>query len=417
LATIPLSPPPLLYRYIAKEVFSPFWTALFVFTGILFLARALKLVELVVNKNVPAGDIILLFSYIIPRFLEVAIPMALLLAIIVAFGRLSHDSELVVLRAAGLSLKRLAIPVMLFAALAFFFSVIIAFWIRPWANHRLGLGLFDIAKNQASAGLVAGVFNELGQLTIYAERIESTGGNLDNVLIGDRRNPNLNRLFIAKHGKIISDQRRRAISLQLYDGSIAEGRGQDFTVTYFEINNISLPLSALVDDSSSRSGKRSSEMYLGELITALNTLKNLPALAPTDRENDLGESLAKYQVELHKRLALPFSCLCVALIAMALGIQPSRGGQTWSASTNVAIGIGLILFYYILIAVATALGEQMIAPAWLVMWAPNFLFACLGLYLFERMGSEQWMAVSQMLGEKLRWLFDKLKITSTEQPL
>ena len=409
------SRPPLLYRYIAREVYAPFLVALFVFTGILFLARSLKLVDLVVNKNVPAGDIILLFSYIIPRFLEVAIPMALLLAIILAFGRLSHDSELVVLRAAGLSLRKLAIPVLSFAGVALLLALTISFWIRPFANHRLGTGLFEIAKTQASAGLVSGVFNELGQLTVYAESIEENGEKLNNVIIGDRRDPNTSRLFIAKHGKIVSDKQRRSLSLQLYDGNISEGSGPSFTVTYFEVNNISLPQSALFDEASEQGGKGPDELTLGELLATINRLegvKDKPKNVVDSATQPKQERLAKYSVELHKRIAIPFSCLSVALIAMALGIQPSRGGQTWSASSNVALGITLILLYYVLFAVASALGEQEIAPAWLVLWIPNVLFASLGIYLFDRMGSEKWMAVSSTIGEFVGQVFERLRITS-----
>lgn len=406
----------LIHRYIIREVFSPFLTALFVFTGILFLARALKLVDLVVNKNVPAGEILLLFSYIIPRFLEVAIPMALLLAVIVAFGRLSHDSELVVLRAAGVSLKKLAIPVMLFAGIAFLVSILISFYIRPWANHRLGLGLFDIARTQASAGLVSGVFNELGTLTIYAENIEADGSKLDNVIMGDRRDPEVSRLFVAQHGKIVSDKRRRALTLQLYDGSISEGSGSNFTVTYFEVNNIQLPLSALMGEENARGGKQSEEMYIGELVSSMRNPQAATSLkAQTEDSNETEKQIARYQVELHKRLAIPFSSLCVALIAMALGIQPARGGQTWSASTSVAMGVTLILIYYGFFALATALGEQRVLPAWLVMWAPNVLFAAFGLFIFQRMGSERWMAVSQALVDNLTWLFEKLKFKPSGQ--
>ncbi len=394
--------PPLIYRYIAREVATPFIISLFVFTGILFLARALKLVELVVNKNVPAGDILLLFSYIIPRFMEVAIPMAMLLGIIVAFGRLSHDSELVVLRAAGLSLKKLAIPVLGFASIAVVLALVITLWLRPIANHRLGLGLFEIAKTQASAGLVSGVFNELGQLTVYAESIEGQGQKLNNVIIGDRSNPDISRLFIAKYGKIVSDPSRRSLSLQLYDGSISEGNGLNFTVTYFQVNSIKIPHSALLGDAATQGGKGADEMMLGELLRAANGV--------SDTQNLEKNSLAKYQVELQKRFALPISCLCIALIAMALGIQPSRSGQTWSASTSVAMGIGLILFYYILFAVVTAIGEKGNIPAWLIMWLPNVLFAFLGYYLFERMGSEKWMAVSQTVAESFSSLFERIRL-------
>jgi lipopolysaccharide export system permease protein len=100
---------------------------------------------------------------------------------------------------------------------------------------------------------------------------------------------------------------------------------------------------------------------------------------------------------------------------MALGIQPSRGGETWNASTNVALGLGLILLYYLMFAIASALGEQSLAPVWLVMWVPNVVFAGLGLFLFERMGSEKWMAVSQAFGESLTKVFSKLKFSSMGQ--
>ncbi|MCB0322963.1 MAG: LPS export ABC transporter permease LptF [Bdellovibrionales bacterium] len=406
-----MSLPPLIFRYVFREILTPFWITLFVFTGILFLGRSLKLVDLVVNRNVPASDMIILFSYIVPRFLEIALPMSLLLAVIVAFGRLSHDSELIVIRATGMSLKRLAVPVLLFSATVFAIAVLLSFWIRPWANHRLGVGMFEIAKTQASAGLVAGVFNEFGQLTIYAEGIEAHGEKLNNVIIGDRRDPEVNRIFIAQHGKILSDPWRRSLSLQLYDGSIAEGRGSNFTVTYFEINNISLPHSALLEERPAQGGKRASEMYVGELVSGINSLAG--ATERLDKEQR--RELAKHQVELHKRLALPFSCLCVAVIAMALGIQPARGSQASSASASVGLGIGLILLYYFMFAVADAIGEQGIVPAWLAMWTPNGLFALLGLYLFERMGSEQWMAVSQALADTLGRLPAKLRLSSQRQ--
>jgi len=95
----------ILDRYIVRELIVPFVLGLAVFTSILLIVRILKLVELVVNRGVPIGQVLRLFSYILPAFLEVTVPMALLLAILVAFGRLSSDSEIVALRAAGRSLE------------------------------------------------------------------------------------------------------------------------------------------------------------------------------------------------------------------------------------------------------------------------------------------------------------------------
>src|SRR5213078_4242488 len=102
-------------RYILREISVPFVLGLAVFTLILLIARILKLVEMVVNRGVPALQVLKLFSYILPAFLEVTVPMAVLLAVLVAFGRLSSDSEITALKTSGVSLYQLARPVALFA--------------------------------------------------------------------------------------------------------------------------------------------------------------------------------------------------------------------------------------------------------------------------------------------------------------
>ena len=102
-------------RYILREIFVPFALGLAVFTLILLIARILKLVEMVVNRGVPLLEVLKLFSYILPGFLEVTVPMALLLGVLVAFGRLSSDSEIIALKTSGISLYQLLHPVVSFA--------------------------------------------------------------------------------------------------------------------------------------------------------------------------------------------------------------------------------------------------------------------------------------------------------------
>lgn len=91
----------ILHRYIFREIGVPFALGLGVFTFVLLLARLLKLIELVVNRGVPVESVARIFLYLLPAFLEVTVPMAMLLAILVAFGRLSADSEITALRSSG----------------------------------------------------------------------------------------------------------------------------------------------------------------------------------------------------------------------------------------------------------------------------------------------------------------------------
>lgn len=382
---------PIIYRYVFKEIASTFLLAVVVFTAVLFLARSLRLVELIINKNVPLSDILTLFSYVIPGFLEIAIPMSLLLGVLLSFSRLSSDSELVVMRSAGVSFYQLAKPVLAFALLAFLATGGISLWLRPWSNHQLARGLFEIARVKASAGLTAGVFNEFGPLTIYAESVDDQSGKLQNVLISDRRSADISRNFIAKYGVIVSDPEERSLSLQLYQGSIQEGSGLNFNVTTFEVNSLKLPQSELLDTTEEKDGKKASEMFLNELNSALADPNLSTAKDPLKS--------ARYRVELHRRFSLPASVFCVALAAMALGVQPSRSGKSWGTTANIGLGIGMILFYYLLLAFCSALASYDYAPAWILLWIPNVIISVLGIFLFRQVGTERWQAVGQAFSE------------------
>ncbi len=383
--------PPILYRYILKELLTPFGVILFVFTGLLFLARSLRLVELIVNKTASLSDIIILFSYIIPQFLEMAIPMAFLLSIIIAFGRLSADSELVVMRSVGLSLSKLILPVALFAISVSVFSAGISLLVRPWANYQLGLGLFRLATAQASSGLIAGSFNEIGPLTIYAREVIDQGALLKDVIISDRRNPDSQRIFFANRARIQSNDETRTVLIQLFDGSMHEGTGSSLSQTEYALNSIRISESEMTDSDEAIKKKKISEMSTGELRDNINV-----TLARNETEID-GHSVPRMKVELHKRLVLPACCFSVALLALSLGIQPSRGGNRWGMTISFIAGIFFILAYYIFFALVSAISETGKFSVELLMWTPNFFFFILGAVLFRQVGTERWSAVTDTI--------------------
>ena len=155
---------------------TPFLLGLGVFTFILLIARLLKLIELVVSRGLPPLQILRLLGYLMPAFLEVTVPMAMLLAILVAFGRLSADAEMIAMRSSGVSLYQLAPPVITFVGIVTFMTAALARYARPWGNRALPHRLWDIARTRATAGLRPQVFNdEFPGLVIYAEQIDSRG--------------------------------------------------------------------------------------------------------------------------------------------------------------------------------------------------------------------------------------------------
>ena len=210
-----------LHRYVFREILVPFALGLGVFTFVLLLARLLKLIEMVVNRGIPFTTVARVFLYLLPAFLEVTVPMAMLLAILIAFGRLSADSEITALRSSGVSLYQLMPPVATFVLIVTIATAGLAWYGRPWGNRALRTAMWDIARTRATAGLKAQVFNdEFPGLIIYAEQIDTTADQLERVLISDERDAQQQNTVFAKSGYMITDTERETVTLRLLNGTI-----------------------------------------------------------------------------------------------------------------------------------------------------------------------------------------------------
>src|SRR6202046_1142568 len=121
----------ILDRYISKEIVAPFGLGVGLLTFALVTGRLLKLTEMVVNHGVSLGDVASLIGYIMPAFLEMTFPMAVLLGVLMGFGRMSGDREVIAARACGMSLYRLAMPGICFSLLIWGISSWLSFSVRP----------------------------------------------------------------------------------------------------------------------------------------------------------------------------------------------------------------------------------------------------------------------------------------------
>ena len=190
---------PIIDRYIAKEIVAPFALGVGLLTFALVTGRLLKLTEMVVNRGVTLGDVASLIGYIMPAFLELTFPMAVLLGVLMGFGRMSGDRELIAARACGMSLYRLAIPVLGFAIVIWAFSSWLSFSVRPWANSHLRDELYELTQTRSAVGLKDKVFNRnFPGLVIYVDHISAKDEVLHGVMISDARNPAQQNTIIAK---------------------------------------------------------------------------------------------------------------------------------------------------------------------------------------------------------------------------
>jgi len=365
----------IVHRYIFREILVPFLFGLSVFTFILLIARLLRLIELVVTRGVPVMNILKLLTYIMPAFLEVTVPMAMLLAILIAFGRLSADSEMVALRSSGLSLYQLIAPVAIFALLATAATAALSIWARPWGNRALKTALFDLARTRASAGIKPQVFNDdFPGLVIYAENIDATNDRLRHVLISDQRDNAQHNTIFAREGAMVSNPATQAVTLRLRDGFIHTSDGRQGTEyhTHFQFYDVNLDLRQMIEGARQRE-RDPKELTLGQLGRAIAA------------KRAAGLPFVPELVEYHRKFSIPFACVVFALVAVPLGVQPVRAAR----SRGFTLSLGMIFVYYVILSVGQALAEQTIVPAAVGLWLPNAIFAVLGAFLFARAARER----------------------------
>src|SRR3984893_6720718 len=235
--------PRIIDRYVAGEIIGPFVMGVGLLTFALVTGKLLKLTEMVVNHGVGLGQVMSLIGYIMPAFLELTFPMAVLLGVLMGFGRMSGDRELIAARACGMSLYRLAAPVLCFAFVIWAISSWFAFSVRPWANSHLRERLFELTQTRSSAGLKDKVFNRnFPGLVVYVDHISPEDEILHGVMISDARNPSQQNTIIAKNGIIVPDQAQQTITLRLFEGTVfgLEAANDTTHVTSFRIYDLNV---------------------------------------------------------------------------------------------------------------------------------------------------------------------------------
>jgi lipopolysaccharide export system permease protein len=322
------------------------------------------------------------FALILPAFLEVTVPMALLLAILLGFGRLASDSEIVALKTSGVSLYQMTRPVLVFMLLTSLATFAIAIWVRPWANGALREQLFEVVKSRVSAGFKEKVFNtDFPGLVLYIEEIEPGGNTLKGILISDSRNPQNRNTVIAKIGLLVPNEDAKTVTLRLLDGTIYGVGGQDnsFQKTDFTVYDVSL---ALTNFGEMRPREKDpKEMTLGELWNRIAERRTQHQ--PVNEE----------EIELQRKFSIPFACVVFTLVGVPLAIPPTRAVR----SRGFSLSLGLIFLYYIPMTVGQTLAQKGFIPVAFGLWLPNVAFLVLGVLLFRAAARETPLRAAERL--------------------
>ena len=381
---------PVLDRYIIRELISPFLFGGALFTFFLVIDRIYSLTELVITKGVPFHLVVQLLVFMLPSFMAHTLPMALLVAVLLAGGRLAGDLEIIAFKAAGVSTFRLFRPVLAAALLITAVTASLTLVINPMANQEFQRQLFKILQARATSGLAERVFNPtFGDVIIYVEDVSASQVALRGLLVSDERDTKISRIITAREGRLLTDEANRRITLRLINGAVSEAdvlpaapavpatnlkvmrppasgaaSAARYRLTNFSIYDMSLSVDSPLK-SPSKADKPEKDLSLVELEARIAESKG-------DRLTQ-----AAYKVEWHKRFAVPLAALVFALVAFPLAVRSHRGGRSIALVGSLVI----LVAYYVVLTSLEGPALRTRVPAWIAIWTPNILFTIIGTVL------------------------------------
>ena len=340
---------------------------------VLVLGNVFKeMLDLLINHSVPLETVLGFIAFVLPFSMTFTIPWGFLTAVLLVFGRLSADNEIIALRANGVSFPRVFIPVLAMALML----VGVCFWINtdvaPRAQYAMLTSLFRIAtSNPVSMFQPDEVVDQFPDRRIFVGGREGdVMKNLVVVELDDKGSPS--KVVFAKTGTLTTDSENHRLLLKVQDANFEQRDNRDSQNVALIRQGITMkegvfPMSIQKLLDQKKRGKPLTSHTLRELIEAI-------------AQPDCPRRLA-YQVEVSKRFSLSLAALAFALIAVPLGITAHRKETSVGFALSIVIAFG----YFFLIIIADTFHENPHAMPVLLVWLPHLLFTGLGLWLFSRL--------------------------------
>jgi LPS export ABC transporter permease LptG/LPS export ABC transporter permease LptF len=353
-------------RYIIRELILPFLLGLVVFTFLLMIQPLADYSEQLISKGVSWTIVVRVLVTLIPQALAITIPIALLIGLLIAFGRLSSDRESVAFMACGISIYRLLRPVLFVSALAWAATSWIMIDALPDANQSFREIVYGVITARAENEIKPRVFFEdFPNQILYIGDAPTTGGWRD-VFLADTAKPEEPTVFTASAGRLAINKEKRTVDLVLNDGSKHTANLKD--PSKYEVARFAELIIGLDPNTVFNSGeiaKGDNEMTIAELNQRVAELKqqNLPAHAPV--------------MALHRKFSIPIACVVFGVIGLALGLQHGRGGKL----AAFVPGIGVVFIYYVIEYLGRQMAKGQIVSAPMAVWAPDIVLGAAGIAL------------------------------------
>ena len=423
----------ILSRYILKNHIVPFVFSNITLIFIFLLQFMMKFADRLIGKGLGVWVIIKLITFNLAWMVVLVVPMATLVSTLMAFGSMSQNNEITILKSSGVSLKKMM-------AAPFIASIVVAYLlflfnndVLPDANHQAKILMEDISRQKPTLSLQPGVFSQdVANYAILAREIDKSTNELQNVVIYDYTNPTKVDVVTAKRGKIYFSKDQSKLIMDLWNGEIHESDAVQtnyYREIKFQKHRIIMNGDQFSFQQSAPGAPRGDrELSTGAMVTIIdslnqirnNALKNLTvetnkymfidtasALNPSNFPKSVSRNLLylnalqqiktaqnvitanyrvwqsiqdeinSYTVEVHKKYALPVACIVFILIGAPLGVMVRKGGFGIAASISLFF---FVVYWAFLIGGEKLADRNIITPFW-GMWSANILLVIVGLLL------------------------------------
>ncbi len=396
----------LIDRYFIKEFIPPLFFSIFALTFILLMDQLFRLIDLFVRKGLPISIVGQVLLYNLPLIVSYTTPMAILIAIVMSFGRFSHDNEILALKTSGVSFLKIMRTPMIVVIIIMTSLIFFNHYFLPEANHRARNLMYDVARKRPAVRLPDGIFtNEFPGYTIYIAKKNEKTGEIFNVTIYDLRN---NTIITAPKGNLYSIEDEDIMQFVLYNGEYHQLiDNTKYQKTKFEKQVINIQVNTEFVRKE-RNVRSDDELNLPRLIKNINAISS-EIDKIKDEINELGiitidkytkgeiektqvirfqieqklsviksklRNRARYLIELNKKFSLAFACLVFLIMGAPLGYLFRKGGIA-----GLLLGILLFSGYYILFLTGEEFADRRnFSPFW-AMWLPNIILLIPGLFL------------------------------------
>jgi len=458
----------ILNRYIIKEHIGPFVFALSVIMFILLMQFMVKYIDKIFGKGLSILTILELITYNLAWMVALAVPMATLVAVLMAFGRFSSDNEITILKSSGISIYRIIRPSLFFGFMLTVGMIYFNDQILPDTNHAARKMLQAIKRKKPTLNLQEHIFTEMGKFAFVVSKIEKplpeewlnlsnllgpeyqNNEQLDrlkNVLIFDKSSPRSTTTINAEEGFMVYSKEKQALIFTLFRGEFHEidfKKIEEYQRSEFEKHIVYVPAKNFELEESNSSYRSDREMNISRMqeevvksqnqaikqtdqvttdVTknftrlyklfdiiqndSLGKLANIDTIpAPTKQQlkiarkktqrtaeryaqkmktnvnllNNHQSRINKFDVEIYKKLSIPFASIMFVLVGAPLGIMARKG----SMGVAISLSLGFFILYWAFLIGGEKLADRRILSPFWAMWAPNAIVFVSGIYLIWR---------------------------------